>query len=51
VKAGTVVIKYIPTLDMVADGLTKSLIGVKFQKFFDMLGLTSIPDVNVKNSG
>jgi hypothetical protein len=47
-KSGIVLLKYIPTLDMVADGLTKPLLRVNFRRFFEMLGLSATPEVILK---
>lgn len=43
VENGLLQITYIPTADMVADGLTKSLDFVKFKRFVEMLGLSAPP--------
>ncbi|RFU31063.1 hypothetical protein B7463_g5291, partial [Scytalidium lignicola] len=42
VQSGEIVLNYVPTADMVADGLTKALNSVKHAKFMDLLGLKSI---------
>ena len=39
VENGSIQLSYVPTADMVADGLTKPLVGVKHQKFIEQLGL------------
>jgi hypothetical protein len=39
VENGSIQLGYVPTVDMVADGLTKPLVGVKHQKFIEQLGL------------
>ena len=39
VKARQIQLEYIPTTDMAADGMTKPLGRVKFQRFSDMLGM------------
>lgn len=41
VESGLLDITYIPTADMIADGLTKPLDLVKFRKFVEMLGLST----------
>lgn len=43
VELGTIQIEYINTQAMPADGLTKPLIGLAFQKFVHLLGLQSLP--------
>ena len=43
VNDGPLHITYIPTADMIADGLTKPLDLVKFRKFVEMLGLAAPP--------
>ena len=42
VQNGAVTVGYVPTADMVADGLTKPLDVVKFKRFRDLLGVTEI---------
>jgi hypothetical protein len=42
VSDGTVIIDYIPTQDMIADGLTKPLGPTKFTRFKQQLGMTSL---------
>jgi len=42
VQNGAVTVGYVPTADMVADGLTKPLDAVKFKRFRDLLGVTEI---------
>jgi hypothetical protein len=39
VENGSIQLSYIPMADMVANGLTKPLVGAKHQKFIEQLGL------------
>jgi hypothetical protein len=41
VEKGTIHLSYIPTADMVADGMTKPLTAVKHARFIQQLGLTN----------
>lgn len=43
VQVEIVLLQYLPIAEMVADGLTKPLSGLKFQRFVQFLGLTSCP--------
>jgi hypothetical protein len=47
VEEGCISIEYIPTRLMPADGLTKPLTGVAFDRFVSMLGLCNTPDSQV----
>jgi len=38
-QKGQINVSYIPTDDMTADGLTKPLAKIKFQRFLDLLGM------------
>ena len=40
-------IKYLPTTEMPADGLTKALDKGKFDRFVAQLGLTPLPEVEI----
>jgi len=42
---GAIKLSYIPTVDMIADGLTKPLNSVKFAKFREQIGMKSLKDV------
>jgi hypothetical protein len=46
VNTGTITVDYVSAEDMIADGLTKPLDAVKFQRFRELLGVheISIPD-------
>lgn len=43
VQKGTIRVKWVPSGEMIADGLTKPLTGQKFLTFRDQLGLTTVP--------
>lgn len=52
VELATVIIKYLSTTQMPADGLTKPLVGINFQKFVDLLGLCVLPlNLRMQESG
>jgi hypothetical protein len=44
-KKGSLEIKYLPTTEIPADGLTKALDKGKFDRFMAQIGLTSLPEI------
>ena len=46
-KKGSFEVKYLPTTEMPADGLTKALDKGKFERFVAQLGLKPIPEVEI----
>jgi hypothetical protein len=46
-KKGSFEVKYLPTTEMPADGLTKALDRGKFERFVAQLGLTTIPEIEI----
>jgi hypothetical protein len=46
-KKGSFEVKYLPTNEMPADGLTKALDRGKFERFVAQLGLTPLPEVEI----
>ena len=46
-KKGSFEVKYLPTNEMPADGLTKALDRGKFERFVAQLGLTLLPEVEI----
>jgi hypothetical protein len=40
VAAGNIIVTYIPTEEMPADGLTKALLASKFERFLALLNLS-----------
>ena len=46
-KKGSFEVKYLPTNEMPADGLTKALDRGKFEQFVAQLGLTPIPEIEI----
>ena len=46
-QKGNFEVKYLPTNQMPADGLTKALDRGKFQQFVAQLGLTPLPEVEI----
>jgi hypothetical protein len=45
VQLGNIQVKYLPTNLMPADGLTKPLTAIAFDRFVSILGLCVLPDV------
>ena len=46
-KKGSFGVKYLPTTEMPADGLTKALDRGKYERFVAQLGLTPLPEVEI----
>jgi Reverse transcriptase (RNA-dependent DNA polymerase) len=46
-KKGSFEVKYLPTNEMPADGLTKALDRGKFERFVAQLGLTPLPEIEI----
>ena len=49
VADGTITIEYVPTDDMIADGLTKPLAPPKFSRFRQQLGMVSLAELMKTN--
>ncbi|KAF7566030.1 hypothetical protein PtrM4_054640 [Pyrenophora tritici-repentis] len=50
VSTGRISVEYIPTADMIADGLTKSLPPNKWPEFLEQLGLVPAKEILARNS-
>ena len=46
IAEGAIQISYVPTKDMIADGLTKPLPWISFRRFIDQMNMTTAPEAS-----